>query len=131
MSVFSIHVIGNDNDLNNICVDRFTQHQTVNRGPTLSKRSTYNPSPSSLGSAETSNVIQPSGFSRDTTRMSCKSLGPVPARTAIVAGVYESSEGKLRYMLSFYSISLSIAEFNMTELVMSVPEEQLFEEIQL
>jgi hypothetical protein len=66
------------------------------------KKRTNNPSPSSFGSEEMSNVIQPSGFSRVTTRTSCRSAGPVPARTHIVEGVYESSSGKQRYMESFW-----------------------------
>lgn len=48
---------------------------------------THNPSPSSFGSAETSNVIHPSGRSSVTARTSCRSPGLVPARTESAAGV--------------------------------------------
>ncbi len=48
---------------------------------------THNPSPSSPGSAETSNVIHPSGWSSVTARTSCRSPRLVPARTESAAGV--------------------------------------------
>ena len=67
--------------------------------------STHNPSPSSFGSKHTSKVIHPSGFSMDRIRTSCRSKFPVPARTAMVDGVYESSRGKLRYIEIFYATS--------------------------
>ena len=68
---------------------------------------THKPSPSSFGSKQTSNVIHPSGFSIDRMRISCRSIIPVPARTAIVAGVYESSRGKLRYIDIFCGTQVS------------------------
>lgn len=51
------------------------------------KTKTYNPSPSSPGSEETSNVIHPSGRSSVTARTSCRSPRLVPARTESAAGV--------------------------------------------
>ena len=51
------------------------------------KIKTYNPSPSSPGSEETSNVIHPSGRSSVTARTSCRSPRLVPARTESAAGV--------------------------------------------
>lgn len=56
---------------------------------------TYTPSPSSYISEDTSKVYHPSGLSNVTIRISCMSISEVPARTARVAGVYESSKVKL------------------------------------
>ncbi len=93
MSILATHMVGSDDNLYDICVDGLSaQIISITEGDWWMGRCTYEPpSPSSLGSDETSKVIQPSGLSRVTTRTSCKSLGPVPARIARVDGVYESS----------------------------------------
>ena len=75
------------NDLQNIRIDGVpdkisSAYWFLSRG-----RGSHSPSPSSVGSEDTSNVIQPSGLSSVTTRTSWRSLGPVPARIANVDGV--------------------------------------------
>ncbi|KAF8575435.1 hypothetical protein K439DRAFT_748612 [Ramaria rubella] len=61
------------------------------------KSITHKPSPSSVDSRYTSKSNHPFGLSKvSTRRTSYKSLNPVPARAHSVAGVYESSDVKLR-----------------------------------
>lgn len=109
MRIFTIHMICDDDDLQNVCGHSLPERQNQ---PRMSKRhdlrreNTYKPSPSSFGSAETSKVYHPSGFSKVTIRMSCKSIRDVPALTARVAGVYESSRVKLNCTLSFCVVTV-------------------------
>jgi hypothetical protein len=96
-------VIGEDDDLENVSVYRFAKHpkrraknvrcacaddaRVNKRRGQGGQGDTHKPSPSSDGSAETSNVIHPSGRSSVTARTSCRSPGLVPARTESAAGV--------------------------------------------
>jgi hypothetical protein len=109
VGVFSIHMVCEDDDLENVGMYGFAGtggwieycfHQR------WSGEATYNPSPSSRASEDISKVIQPSGFSSVTTRTSWRSAGPVPARMHMVEGVYESSSGKQRNMDNFWIATL-------------------------
>lgn len=96
MGILPVHMVRDDNDLEYIRLNSFAipNYEPAHISSVIQE--THKPSPSSLGSDEISNVIHPSGFSSVTTRTSCRSAGPVPARTHIVQGVYESSNGKQR-----------------------------------
>lgn len=86
-------MVSEDDDLEEVGVDWFSGKNISITTRTNDQEYSYNPSPSSLGSDETSNVNHPSGFSRVMMRTSWRSFGPVPARMASVDGVYESSRG--------------------------------------
>ena len=107
MSVLATHMISSNHDLEDVCVDGSSDKFLLHIYACAAKKP-YKPSPSSLGSDDTSKVIHPSGFSKVTTRTSWRSLGPVPARIARAEGVYESSWWKLRWILIFWTVDVKI-----------------------
>lgn len=100
VGVFAVHMVGEYDDLQYITINRFAvpASQTTESEILIEP---YNSWPSSVSSAETSNVTQPFGLSRLITLISCRSPKLVPALRHSVEGVYESSNGKLRCRLNF------------------------------
>jgi len=103
MGVFALHVVGDNDDVDNVCVNGLSVEE-VNECWDRQSIGTHAPSPSSAGSLETSKVTQPSGFSTLTILISWRSEEPVPARMERVEGVYESSRENLRRTHIFWSV---------------------------
>ena len=88
MRVLAINVVREDDDLEDVRVNRFDSNQHWRRMKQIKKLQAL---AVVAWLRRDVNVIHPSGRSSVTPRTSCRSPGLVPARTESAAGVWESS----------------------------------------